>query len=129
MINKKITKPKKLLYYLQKNHKKHIFKMVKTTQLTCNQYEPTFPVPIIHASIETRKRSHEIDDNDEKKFGQTQNKRRKMATQREKKRQAKLNTCIEEIKKMVCPDMTTPTKAKILSVAINRLEYLEKFGK
>lgn len=53
-------------------------------------------------------------------------KRRKQATQREKRRMEKLNHCIEDIKFLVCPDMKTPTKAKILRVAIDRIQYLEK---
>lgn len=52
--------------------------------------------------------------------------RRKMATQREKRRMEKLNTCIEDIRSIVCPEMKTPTKAKILREAINRILYLEK---
>ena len=52
-----------------------------------------------------------------------------MATEREKKRMEKLNTCIDEIKEMVCPAMKTPTKAKVLSVAIDRIQYLEKLTK
>ncbi|CAG5111626.1 Oidioi.mRNA.OKI2018_I69.chr2.g5912.t1.cds [Oikopleura dioica] len=52
--------------------------------------------------------------------------RRKMATQREKRRMEKLNHCIEDIRTIVCPDMKTPTKAKILREAINRILYLEK---
>ena len=49
-----------------------------------------------------------------------------MATQREKRRMEKLNTCIEDIRSIVCPEMKTPTKAKILREAINRILYLEK---
>ena len=52
--------------------------------------------------------------------------RRKQATQREKRRMEKLNHCIEDIRSIVCPDMKTPTKAKILREAINRIEYLER---
>jgi len=52
--------------------------------------------------------------------------RREMATQREKRRMEKLNTCIEDIRSIVCPEMKTPTKAKILREAINRILYLEK---
>ena len=54
------------------------------------------------------------------------NTRRKQATQREKRRMEKLNHCIEDIRAMVCPNMKTPTKAKILREAINRIQYLEK---
>ena len=53
-------------------------------------------------------------------------KRRKQATEREKRRMEKLNHCIEDIKSLVCPDMKAPTKAKILRVAIDRIQYLEK---
>ena len=52
--------------------------------------------------------------------------RRKQATQREKRRMEKLNHCIEDIRAMVCPNMKTPTKAKILREAINRIQYLEQ---
>ena len=52
--------------------------------------------------------------------------RRKQATQREKRRMEKLNSCIEDIRTIVCPEMKTPTKAKILREAINRIEYLER---
>ena len=54
--------------------------------------------------------------------------KRKAATEREKKRMEKVNTCIEDIRILVCPKMKTPTKAKILREAINRLEYLEKIA-
>ena len=52
--------------------------------------------------------------------------RRKQATQREKRRMEKLNHCIEDIRAMVCPNMKTPTKAKVLREAINRINYLER---
>ena len=84
-------------------------------------------VQIIDApAVQCRKRTHEIDESDHKMTGHDRNNRRKMATQREKRRMEKLNTCIEDIRSMVCPDMKTPTKAKILREAINRIQYLEK---
>ena len=60
------------------------------------------------------------------KTQQERSHRRKQATQREKRRMEKLNHCIEDIRSLVCPNMKTPTKAKILREAINRIQYLEK---
>ena len=55
--------------------------------------------------------------------------KRKAATEREKKRMERVNNCIEDIRLMVCPLMKTPTKAKILREAINRLQYLEEMAR
>ena len=60
--------------------------------------------------------------------GQAPSARRKQATQREKRRMEKLNHCIEDIRTIVCPNMKSLTKAKILREAINRIQYLERMA-
>ena len=100
--------------------------MVKIRELASNPYDATVwgHSTQIHitAAQQNRKRKNESEKSD-------QNKRRKMATEREKKRMEKVNTCIDEIKEMVCPDLKTSTKAKVLSFAIDRIQYLENLTK
>ena len=51
--------------------------------------------------------------------------KRKNATEREKARMANLSRDIDHIQSLVCPEMTQPTKSKVLRVAVDRLKYLE----
>ena len=51
--------------------------------------------------------------------------KRKNATEREKARMANLSRDIDHIQSLVCPEMTQPTKSKVLRVAVDRLNYLE----
>ncbi|CAG5088774.1 Oidioi.mRNA.OKI2018_I69.PAR.g11967.t1.cds [Oikopleura dioica] len=51
--------------------------------------------------------------------------KRKMATAREKRRMEKLNNCIEDLRLMIMPETKAPTKAKVLMVALQRIQYLE----
>ena len=54
--------------------------------------------------------------------------RRRIATEREKKRIEAFNQQVERIKELVCPEMTCPTKSKILRAAVDRLNYLEELA-
>ena len=51
--------------------------------------------------------------------------KRKNATEREKARMANMSRDIDHIQSLVCPEMTQPTKSKVLRVAVDRLNYLE----
>lgn len=54
--------------------------------------------------------------------------RRRIATEREKKRIEAFNQQVEHIRALVCPEMSCPTKSKILRAAVDRLNYLEQLA-
>ena len=54
--------------------------------------------------------------------------RRRIATEREKKRIEAFNQQVERIRELVCPEMSCPTKSKILRAAVDRLNYLENLA-
>ena len=54
--------------------------------------------------------------------------RRRIATEREKKRIEAFNQQVERIRELVCPEMSCPTKSKILRAAVDRLNYLESLA-
>ena len=54
--------------------------------------------------------------------------RRRIATEREKKRIEAFNQQVERIRELVCPEMNCPTKSKVLRAAVDRLNYLERLA-
>ena len=54
--------------------------------------------------------------------------RRRIATEREKKRIEAFNQQVERVRELVCPEMSCATKSKVLRAAVDRLNYLERLA-